>query len=65
MLDAFTISSDSRFYMLMILTQKKSAQATTLEFGTISLNEFRRVILTLLMVKVILGYINKMMHSIL
>jgi len=35
----------------MILTEKKSARAFTLEFGTISLNAFLRVILTLLIVK--------------
>jgi len=44
MLEAFRpkISSDiiSRFLTLMILTEKKSARASTLEFGTISSNEF-------------------------
>jgi len=51
MLEAFRISSDSRFRTLMILTEKKSAQASTLEIDTISLNEFPRVIVTLLLVK--------------
>jgi len=52
MLEAFTISSDSRFHTLMILTEKKSARAFTLEFGTKSLNELPpSVILTWLIVK--------------
>jgi len=51
MLEAFTISSDSRFLMLMIPTKKKSARASTLEFGAINLNEFPQVILILLIVK--------------
>jgi len=48
MLEAFSISSDDR---LMILTENKSTRASALQFGTISLNEFPRVILTLLIVK--------------
>jgi len=51
MMDAFTISSDSRFHKLMILTEKISARASTLEFGKISLNKFTRIIFTLLIVK--------------
>jgi len=43
MLEAFTISSNSRFHTLMILTEKKSARASKLEFGTIILNELPRV----------------------
>jgi len=39
----------------MILTENKSARATALEIGTIILNEFPRVILTLLIVKSSLG----------
>jgi len=35
----------------MILTEKKSARASTLEIGKISVNEFPRAILTLLIVK--------------
>jgi len=37
--------------MLMILIKNKSARVSTLEFVTISLNEFLRVILTLLILK--------------
>jgi len=51
MLEAFTISSNSRFHTLVILTEKKSARASTLEFGILSLNDFPRVIVTLLIVK--------------
>jgi len=51
MLEAFTISSDSRFHTLVILTEKKSTRAYTLEIGTISFNEYPQVILTLLIVE--------------
>jgi len=55
MLDAFTISSDSRFHTLMIVTEKKSARASTLELNTISFNEFHRVIDIANSEKVVLG----------
>jgi len=51
MQEAFTISSDGRFHTSMILAEKKSARASTLEIAIISLNEFSRVILTLLKMK--------------
>jgi len=41
MLEAFTISSDSRFHTLMIVTEKKSARAFTLEIDTII--KFKRI----------------------
>jgi len=43
MREASTILSDNQFDTLMILTEKKSVRTSTLEFGTISLNELPRV----------------------
>jgi len=65
MLHIFTISSDSRFHMLIILqTEKKSARASSLEIGTISWNEFPQVILTLQIVKKSSLSIKKMMYDV-
>jgi len=49
--EAFTISSDSQFHRLIILTEKKLARTSILEFGTISSNELPQVIHTWLILK--------------
>jgi len=62
MLEAFTISSDSRFHTLMIQTEKKAERASTPELGTsvkfeqITSSYFDKAYSE----KVFLRYINKM-----
>jgi len=55
MLEAFIISSDSRFRMLMILTEKKSARIWHNKFKIILSSNFDIANSE----KVVLGYINK------
>jgi len=55
MLEAFTISSESRFHTLIILTKNNWCEHLFLNFGTISLYELPRVLMTLLIVKNLLG----------
>ena len=51
MLGALTMSSDSLFHTMLIRTEKKSAQALTLELGANNFSELPRVFITLLSVK--------------
>jgi len=44
-IEAFTISSESRFHTLIIVTEKKLAPAFILEFDTPSLHELPRVLM--------------------
>jgi len=61
MLEAFTISSDSLFHTLIILTEKKLARASSLEFGTINLKQISSSYFDIANSgEVVLGYINNM-----